>query len=117
MKVINNTNQIKYLPIRNVALMPGENDVDEKAFNENREQPGLEQDIESGRVVIKDGNSPKKKEKKEEPEFIPDPDTDYPVKTSENSPWYRLSNGEKILGENNAYEKQEAIDAGEELDG
>lgn len=112
MKVINNTNQIKYLPIRNVALMPGENDVDEKAFNANREQPGLEQDIESGRVVIKDENPPKKskKVKKEEPEFVPDPDADYPVKTSENSPWYRLSNGEKVLGENNALEEQKALD-------
>jgi len=114
MEVINNTNQIKHLPINSVTLVPGKNDIDEKAFEANRGQPGLEQDIKSGKVEYegqeKEEDSPKE-------EFVPDENVDYPVKTSENSPWYRLSNGEKVLGENNAKEQQEALDNGEELDG
>lgn len=88
--------------------MPGKNEIAEKALKANRGQPGLEQDIKSGKIEI---------EGSEKEKFVPDENVDYPVKTSENSPWYRLSNGEKVLGENNAREKQQALNNGEELDG
>lgn len=95
MKVINNTDQIKYLPIRNVKLEPGESTIDNKLIKINRGQPGFEQDIKSGRVALV-----KKQKKKEE----------FPKRTSKHSSWYLLSNGEKVQGEEEAMALQSELD-------
>lgn len=95
-QIINNTDQIKHLPYRNVTLMPGDNQVDEGKIKDNIGHPGFDSDVEAGRIEIPDEL------------FDNSEDNGYPIKISENG-WHRLSNGEKVLGEDNAIEAQQEL--------
>lgn len=92
-KVVNNTDEIKHLPYGGI-LHPGENELSSKIIEDNLGHPGVEDDIESGRIEIPSS----------------DEDEDFPKRTSENSPWYILSNGEKVNGYDNALKAQKELD-------
>lgn len=91
-QVINNTDKIKHLTHGGV-LYPGKNQLTKSQIKSNRRHPGFEADIKEGRIEI--------------PE-LEDENEEYPIKVTENG-WYRLSNGEKILGKNNAIEAQKEL--------
>lgn len=105
MEVKNNTMQIKHLPYGG-TLTPGKNEIPKEVIEENKGHSGFEADIEAGRIEIE-------KDENEETDILIgyEGNDEYPKQTKKNSPWFELSNGEKVNGYENAIEAQKELDA------
>ena len=101
LKVVNNSNQIIHLSYGG-TLEPGENELDEKIIKANKNHPGFKQQLKDGVIEM-----PEEEEGQEE---NPPSEEEWPKPTSEGSPWYFLSNGEKVMGEKKAIEAQKELD-------
>lgn len=100
MKIVNNTNQIKHLPYGG-TLEPGENDLKKSQIKANQGHPGFEADLKEGRVEILELKEEKEAVvEQKEPEEFPQP---------LGGGWFLLSNGEKVQGEDEAYELEEEL--------
>lgn len=108
LKVVNNSNQIIHLSYGG-TLEPGENELDEEIIKANKNHPGFKQQLKDGIIEMpeeegQEENPPSEDEGEETKE------EEWPKPTSEGSPWYFLSNGEKVMGEKKAIEAQKELD-------
>ncbi|MFP4457557.1 MAG: hypothetical protein ACLFPS_07850 [Clostridia bacterium] len=108
MKIINKTRNTIHLPYARVALEPGENEIADKYIKANEGHKGFEQQIDSGKIEV-EGLERKKDEEEENTEIVIG-ESEYPKKSSVNSPWYELSDGRKVRGKDKALYEQEMIE-------
>lgn len=106
-QIINNSNQIKHLPYGG-TLQPGKNEINKGVIENNRGHPGFENDIDKEIIQIIAPES--KSEPEPEPKPEPEPEGEFPKQTTEKSPYYDLSNGDRILGYEKALKAQKELD-------
>ena len=130
MEVKNTTKQTIHLPHGNVSLKPGINEVDKYSLERNEGHPGYEQQLEQGMIEIISDDPVEddseednlneqqidKKEKDEEPEYYRLTRNEFPRKRKKKSPFWELSNGKKVRGNENAYFAQKEINEKKEGD-